>query len=125
MIKQVSIAVSRGTSNYETWLKKVCPGVEIVNFNGREPGDFKRSVQSYSGLVLTGGGDVHPSLYGNPDTEQHCQGIDIRRDEREFNMLEAALTVGIPVLAICRGLQVLNVFLGGTHHVFNIQLIHC
>ncbi len=114
MIKQVSIAVSRCTSNYETWLKKVCPGVDIVNFDDRDPGDFKRSVPSYSGLVLTGGGDIHPSLYGNPDTEHHCQGIDIRRDELEFSMLEAALTVGLPVLAICRGLQVLNVFLGGT-----------
>jgi putative glutamine amidotransferase len=64
--------------------------------------------------VLTGGGDIHPSLYGNPDTENYCVGIDIKRDELEFDMLEAALTCGLPVLAICRGLQVLNVFLGGT-----------
>jgi len=113
-MKQVSIAVSRLTPNYNAWLQKSGPGVEIVNFDSRDPGDFRSRVRDYSGLVLTGGGDIHPSLYGNPDTELHCQGIDIKRDELEFNMLEAALTCELPILAICRGLQVLNVFLGGT-----------
>jgi putative glutamine amidotransferase len=114
MMMQRSIAVSKLAPNYEAWLKRLCPGLEIVNFDGREPGDFRIRVQEYSGLVLTGGGDIHPSLYGNPDTEHYCQGIDIRRDELEFSMLEAALTCNMPILAICRGLQVLNVFLGGT-----------
>jgi putative glutamine amidotransferase len=114
MMKQKSIAVSKLAPKYEAWLQKLCPGLEIVNFDGRDPGDFRSRVQQYSGLVLTGGGDIHPSLYGNPDTEHYCQGIDIRRDELEFSMLEAALTCDLPILAICRGLQVLNVFLGGT-----------
>jgi putative glutamine amidotransferase len=114
MMKQISIAVSRLTTNYEAWLQKLYPGLEIVNFEGRDPGDFRRRVQEYSGLVLTGGGDIHPSLYGNPDTEHHCLGIDIKRDELEFSMLEAALMCELPILAICRGMQVINVFLGGT-----------
>jgi putative glutamine amidotransferase len=114
MMKPKSIAVSKLAPNYETWLQKLCPGLEIVNFDGRDPEEFRSRVQEYSGLVLTGGGDIHPSLYGNPDTGQYCQGIDIRRDELEFSMLEAALTFNLPILAICRGLQVLNVFLGGT-----------
>jgi putative glutamine amidotransferase len=114
MMKKISIAVSRLAPNYEAWLQKLCTGLEIVNFEGRDPCDFRSRVREYSGLLLTGGGDIHPSLYGNPDTEHHCQGIDIRRDELEFSMLEAALTCNTPILAICRGLQVLNVFLGGT-----------
>jgi putative glutamine amidotransferase len=114
MMKQISIAVSKLAPNYETWLHELCPGVELVNLYGLDPGDFRSSVREFSGLVLTGGGDIHPSLYGNPDTEHHCQGIDIKRDELEFSMLEAALTCGLPILAICRGLQVINVFLGGT-----------
>lgn len=114
MMKQISIAVSKLAPNYETWLQKLSPALELVNFYGLDPGDFKSRVRNFSGLVLTGGGDIHPSLYGNPDTERHCQGIDIKRDELEFNMLEAALTCRLPILAICRGLQVINVFLGGT-----------
>lgn len=114
MMKQISIAVSRLAPNYEAWLQKLCPGLEIVNFDGRNPGDFRSRIREFSGLVLAGGGDIHPSLYGNPDTEHHCQGVDIKRDELEFNMLEAALTCELPILAICRGLQALNVFLGGT-----------
>jgi putative glutamine amidotransferase len=113
-MKQRSIAVSKLAPNYDAWLQKLCPGLEIVNFDGRVAGDFRSRVRVYSGLVLTGGGDIHPSLYGNPDTGNYCQGIDIKRDELEFNMLEAALTCELPILAICRGLQVLNVFLGGT-----------
>lgn len=114
MTKQLSIAVSRLAPNYEAWLQRLCPGLETVNFDGRVPKDFRSRIQDYSGLVLTGGGDIHPSLYGNPDTEKYCMGIDINRDELEFNLLEAALTYELPILAICRGLQVLNVFLGGT-----------
>jgi putative glutamine amidotransferase len=113
-MKQISIAVSALAPNYETWLKKLYPGWRIVNFDSVGPGDFRDRVREYSGLVLTGGGDIHPSLYGYADAEHYCQGINIRRDELEFGMLEAALTAGLPILAICRGLQVLNVFLGGT-----------
>jgi putative glutamine amidotransferase len=108
------IAVSRLGPNYETWLKRLDPGLEIVDFYGRDPGDFRSCIRQFSGLVLTGGGDIHPSLYGNPDTEHYGQGIDIIRDDLEYNMLETALTRGLPILAICRGMQVLNVFLGGT-----------
>jgi putative glutamine amidotransferase len=108
------IAVSKLGPNYELWLKKLGPELELVNFDARDPGDFTSQVQLYSGLVLTGGGDLHPSLYGSPDTGNYCQGIDIKRDDLEFKLLDAALTCGIPILAICRGMQLLNVFLGGT-----------
>jgi putative glutamine amidotransferase len=65
------------------------------------------------GLVLTGGGDVDPAAYGeSPDPE--VGGIDMNRDASERALLAAALEADIPVLAICRGCQVLNVHLGGT-----------
>jgi putative glutamine amidotransferase len=67
------------------------------------------------GLVLTGGGDVDPAAYGeNPDPE--VGGVDRNRDASERALLAAALQADLPVLAICRGCQVLNVFLGGTLH---------
>jgi len=67
------------------------------------------------GLVLTGGGDVDPGAYGEePDPE--VAGVDPVRDASERALLAAALRVDLPVLAICRGCQVLNVELGGTLH---------
>lgn len=65
-----------------------------------------------AGLVLTGGEDVDPSLYGEP--MRGARDVSPERDELELLLLEAALARGLPVLAICRGAQLLNVALGGT-----------
>jgi putative glutamine amidotransferase len=66
-------------------------------------------------LVLTGGGDVDPATYGEtPDPE--VSGVDVIRDAGERALLAAALRADMPVLAICRGCQVLNVELGGSLH---------
>jgi gamma-glutamyl-gamma-aminobutyrate hydrolase PuuD len=67
------------------------------------------------GLVLTGGGDVDPLAYGEQPLDE-VTGIDRNRDTSERALLAAALRVDMPVLAICRGCQVLNVELGGTLH---------
>ncbi len=66
---------------------------------------------SYDGLVLAGGADVDPALFGQENT--HSQGIDRARDEAELALLDAFCGAGKPVLAICRGHQVVNVWLGG------------
>lgn len=65
------------------------------------------------GLILTGGKDVEPSMYGEttPHPSVRC---DPERDEMELRILRAFLSASKPVLGICRGLQLLNVFLGGT-----------
>jgi gamma-glutamyl-gamma-aminobutyrate hydrolase PuuD len=67
------------------------------------------------GLVLTGGGDVDPLAYGE-DPAPEVAGVDPTRDESERALLAAALRLDLPVLAICRGCQVLNIELGGTLH---------
>jgi putative glutamine amidotransferase len=67
------------------------------------------------GLVLTGGGDVDPLAYGE-EPRPEVAGVDPNRDASERALLAAALRADMPVLAICRGCQVLNVELGGTLH---------
>lgn len=65
------------------------------------------------GLVLTGGEDVDPALYGQPRHER-LGTVNRLRDETEIALVHAAREAGKPVLAICRGPQLLNVALGGT-----------
>jgi putative glutamine amidotransferase len=110
----IPIAVSKGSVNYSAWLKKLRPGIEITDFDNRDPGDFVRSIRTFSGLLLTGGGDIHPGLYGNADILEHSKDIDVARDKREWNMIETAFKYDLPILAICRGLQMMNVVMGGT-----------
>ena len=61
------------------------------------------------GVLLTGGGDISPTLYGKAS-----EGSIPRRDYFELNFLKAALEVDKPVMAICRGIQLVNVYFGGT-----------
>jgi gamma-glutamyl-gamma-aminobutyrate hydrolase PuuD len=75
-----------------------------------DPHAFLRRVDA---LVLTGGPDVDPSIYGQP-AHPSVYGVDRRVDEWECALAEAAIARGVPTLAICRGLQLLNVARGGT-----------
>jgi putative glutamine amidotransferase len=65
------------------------------------------------GLLLTGGEDVEPSLYGQPRSP-NCGEPNVQRDHTEIALVKAARDLRLPVLAICRGPQLLNVALGGT-----------
>jgi putative glutamine amidotransferase len=71
------------------------------------------SLGDSAGLVLTGGSDVDPALYGEP-RQAETEPPDEERDALEASMLEKALAQDLPILAICRGLQILNVSQGGT-----------
>jgi putative glutamine amidotransferase len=67
------------------------------------------------GLILTGGGDVDPAGYG-AEPDPRTSRVQPERDQAELELLAAALADGMPVLGICRGMQLLNVARGGTLH---------
>jgi putative glutamine amidotransferase len=80
------------------------------------PGDSPDALLDIAdGLLLVGGGDINPQRYG-ADRHQHVYGVDDERDATELEMVAATLAAGKPILAICRGLQIINVALGGTLH---------
>lgn len=92
---------------YEAALRDV--GIEPVRIT---PG-ASRPLDSADGLVLTGGTDVNPLLYGEARVRE-TQAPDDERDGFETRLLQHALAAGVPVLAICRGMQLFNVVHGGT-----------
>ncbi len=71
------------------------------------------SLDGVSGLLLTGGNDVNPAVY-REDFSPVCGEIDDRRDAEELLLLDAAFERKMPILCICRGIQMLNCYLGGT-----------
>jgi len=99
--------------------KKAEPYADALRAVGLEPVPFQpesgvHSLDGLAGLVLSGGVDIDPARYGaalDPRTETPDQ----ERDEMEWRLLKEAVAADIPVLAICRGLQLFNVFHeGGT-----------
>lgn len=84
---------------------------ELVLEYGRHPPEA--IVSRVGGVILLGGADLHPRLYGEAAHETYKEaGGD--RDAYEIALAQAAVARDVPLLAICRGLQVLNVALGGT-----------
>ena len=70
-------------------------------------------VQRLDGLVMTGGADPDPALYGE-DPHPELGAVERGRDDWELALIRAALDARIPMLCVCRGAQLLNVALGGT-----------
>jgi putative glutamine amidotransferase len=113
----ITIGISKGSGspkygNYARWIVGDTPDVEAVDLAAVE--DLEAAMGRIDGLILTGGSDVDPRRYGHEEYAPKCFDVDVERDAREFRMLEIAEERDLPVLAVCRGLQVFNVYQGGT-----------
>lgn len=82
----------------------------------------KRYEKDFDGLIISGGTDINPSLYGGKKREDIS--YDDKRDILEMNLLEKAVKKEIPIFGICRGMQLINLFFGGSLHsdVFELDL---
>ena len=78
------------------------------------PAQVHEAVAGVDAIVLHGGGDIDPQHYGQSPTSDELYGINPRHDAAELAVVRAALESERPLLAICRGLQILNVALGGS-----------
>jgi putative glutamine amidotransferase len=84
----------------------------VIIPNGQDPAEASRLMSTLDGLLLSGGDDVDPASYGEDVTASKRHDISV--DRFESALIDAARDQGKPVLAICRGLQILNVSLGGS-----------
>lgn len=84
-----------------------------LEFQARTSSPVLALLSRVDGLLLTGGGDVSPALYG-AEPAPETAGCDDERDHAEAALVHAAMAARIPILAVCRGIQILNVACGGT-----------
>ncbi len=76
--------------------------------------DWADRLRGIDGVLMPGGADINPQAYGQEISSEHVYDVDDLADEADISMVKYALSKGIPVLAICRGLQITNAALGGT-----------
>ncbi|MGW6905345.1 gamma-glutamyl-gamma-aminobutyrate hydrolase family protein [Streptomyces sp. NPDC054940] len=95
--------------------------IEAVWRAGGEPasihpasGDVAARLARFDGVLLPGGGDLAPHRYGAADIHDSVYDVDDLQDTFDLEVARCALDLGVPLLAVCRGLQVVNVALGGT-----------
>jgi putative glutamine amidotransferase len=105
----IAITACKKLEDYRQAILHVGGEVKIVDASM----PIASALEGVHGLLLTGGEDVAPSIYGEPP---HATVVDTEptRDEFEIAIVRAARERQLPVLAICRGVQVLNVAYGGT-----------
>jgi putative glutamine amidotransferase len=101
-------------SMYVDWIRSANAAVELVQLSYAM--SDSPDLANIDGIVLTGGGDVNPSFYGKSELLPLAKGIDDRRDAFENKLIQQSLEADIPILGVCRGMQMVNATLGGTLH---------
>jgi putative glutamine amidotransferase len=89
------------------------PTVQHTSIIRRSQADVADYARALDGLILQGGADIHPSVYGE-EASPMLGVVDEVRDSFELELLRAFMAVGKPIFGICRGLQLINVAHGGT-----------
>jgi len=107
-------------------------GGEPLTFLPVAGSDWPERLSGIDGVIMPGGADIDPKNYGQDPIADHLYGIDALQDSVDISLVRHVLDNGIPLLAICRGMQITNVALGGTlvqhmehphlHHTFTVTV---
>ena len=100
---------------YHTYMRVIsaCGGIPVILPLEASEADLKQLVSQFDGFLFTGGPDVHPFLFGE-ETHPKCGNVSSLRDSMEMDLIPLVMEQEKPVLGICRGIQILNIALGGT-----------
>ena len=116
MTTRVAIVVGRPVEDdpYVAAFRECCPDFEVELVHPHlAAAATAESLANSSALLLTGGADIHPERYGEAPAGSEMKPVQPARDALELLALQRADAAGWPVLALCRGMQMLNVHLGG------------
>jgi putative glutamine amidotransferase len=89
-------------------------GGEPLTFLPVEGSNWNERMQGVDGILMPGGGDIDPTSYAPEATSDEIYGVDPKQDAVDFSLVKWAIENAVPMLAICRGCQLVNVALGGT-----------
>jgi putative glutamine amidotransferase len=111
--KPVRLALSSATENYIKWIQRTDSTVQFFDLDSLDIISAIEVLATCDGIILTGGEDVEPYYYGHIQDSAICE-CNPRRDSLEFALIKKAKKLKIPILGICRGLQIFNVAQGGS-----------
>lgn len=113
--KHTFVLISKDShSRIEQWLHKSDPNIITREFYSIPVDSMDFFLVKADGIVLGGGEDIHPSVYGKEEYVEVCGEFDLFRDSIEMLLIHHAMAKNIPLLGICRGHQMLNAANGGT-----------
>lgn len=116
----IGLTTSHNVATDEVFLTPYCPrgilaagGIPVILPLEAKAEDLRQLVDMLDGVLFTGGPDAHPFLYGE-DTRMGCGQASVKRDRMEMDLLKLVMEQRKPIMGICRGIQMINIGLGGT-----------
>ncbi|MCQ2389921.1 MAG: gamma-glutamyl-gamma-aminobutyrate hydrolase family protein [Kiritimatiellae bacterium] len=101
-----------GVRNYFVDALAQAGHIPVVIGMCKDPKRLEIAVSRIDLLLMTGGADVHPSRYGEANV--NCSKIQVGRDDFDFMLMDAAVKRRLPILGVCRGHQLVNIYFGGS-----------
>lgn len=117
---ELTIAISKERKNekkYSDWLARQEVAFQFIDLSLLSVQDALHALDRCDALVLTGGNDIYPELYGKGNDSPRCGEFDRKRDSLEQALFAKASWAAMPILGICRGLQMINVCESGSLYI--------
>ncbi|MDG1283107.1 MAG: gamma-glutamyl-gamma-aminobutyrate hydrolase family protein [Flavobacteriales bacterium] len=105
-----TIILSKASDNYINWIESR----DIIIIDAYNISNIDSILNLADGIILTGGEDIYPLMYNDTNNIKLCGVFDFRRDTLEKKLFDYAFNNKLPLIGVCRGMQMMNVASGGT-----------
>ena len=105
-----TIILSKASDNYINWIESR----DIIIIDAYNISNIDSILNLADGIILTGGEDIYPLMYNDTNNIKLCGEFDFRRDTLEKKLFDYAFNNKLPLIGVCRGMQMMNVASGGT-----------